>query len=108
MNYIHRFGGRLLTIAANVHVLGYGAYSPSFTERRGSKLQSVQMDQFGEFREAYIGATLHVGYRCHHVHRHAVLLFPRNLAAPRIQCLLRLPYRCVHPLSRCSMSHGHV
>lgn len=27
MNYIHRFAGRLLTIAANIHVLGYGAYS---------------------------------------------------------------------------------
>lgn len=69
MNYIHRFAGRLLTIAANIHVIGYGTYV-SFTVIGvpAEPRHSIQMDQCGELREAHLTAALCVGRRRHCVH----------------------------------------
>ncbi|EED82556.1 iron reductase [Postia placenta Mad-698-R] len=45
MNYIHRFTGRLLVIAANVHAIGYSR---------------LPLDNLGEVHQAYRAAALHV------------------------------------------------
>ncbi|EED77693.1 hypothetical iron reductase [Postia placenta Mad-698-R] len=48
INYIHRFTGRLLVIAANVHAIGYSR---------------LPLDNLGEVHSAYRATALHLGCR---------------------------------------------
>lgn len=103
MNYIHRFSGRLLTIAANIHVLGFGVcsgISRSVVGCSADRSRSVQVDQFEELHETHLRTALRLGRRRHRVHRHPVLLFPCDLAAPRIQRFLPLAYHGLHSFPR--------